>query len=59
MPGPGGKQFEQCYNAQAAADSTLQKSVAAEVMQQTSDKGQAVPLMEQVQANTGGLPREM
>lgn len=59
MPGPGGKQFEQCYNAQAAVDSTRQVIVAAEVTQQPSDKGQAVPLMEQVQANTGGLPREM
>lgn len=59
MPGPGGKQFEQCYNAQAAVDSTRQVIVAAEVTQQPSDKGQAVPLMAQVQANTGGLPREM
>lgn len=59
MPGPGGKQFEQCYNAQAAVDSGRQVIVAAEVTQQPSDKGQAVPLMEQVQANTGGLPREM
>lgn len=59
MPAPGGKQFEQCYNAQAAVDSTRQVIVAAEVTQQPSDKGQAVPLMEQVQANTGGLPREM
>ena len=59
MPGPGGKQFEQCYNAQAAVDSTRQVIVAAEVTQQPSDKGLAVPLMAQVQANTGGLPREM
>lgn len=59
MPGPGGQQFEQCYNAQAAVDSRRQVIVAAEVTQQPSDKGLAVPLMAQVQANTGRLPREM
>jgi transposase len=59
MPTPGGKQFEQAYNAQAAVDSANQVIVAAEVTDQPSDKGQAVPMMEQVKANTGGLPREM
>ena len=59
MPAPGGKQFEQAYNAQAAVDSANQVIVAAEVTDQPSDKGQAVPMMEQVKANTGGLPREM
>jgi transposase len=59
MPAPGGKHFEQAYNAQAAVDSANQVIVAAEVTDQPSDKGQAVPMMEQVKANTGGLPREM
>ena len=59
MPAPGGKQFEQAYNAQAAVDSANQVIVAAEVTDQPSDKRQAVPMMEQVNANTGGLPREM
>ncbi len=59
MPAPGGKQFEQAYNAQAAVDSANQIIVAAEVIDQPSDKGQAVPMMQQVQENTGGMPREM
>ena len=59
MPVAGGKQFEQAYNAQAAVDSANQVIVAAEVTDQPSDKGQAVPLMEQVKANTGRLPREL
>ena len=59
MPLPGGKQFEQAYNAQAAVDSANQIIVAAEVSDQPSDKGQATPMMQQVKENTGGLPREM
>lgn len=59
MPVGGGKQFEQCYNAQAAVDSAHQVITAAEVTEQPTDRRQAVPLMEQVQANTGELPREM
>jgi transposase len=59
MPAPGGKHFEQAYNAQAAVDSANQVIVAAEITDQPSDKGQAVPMMKQVKENTGGLPREM
>ena len=59
MPAPGGTHFEQAYNAQAAVDSANQVIVAAEVSDQPSDKKQAVPMMKQVKANTGGLPREM
>jgi transposase len=59
MPAPGGKYFEQAYNAQAEVDSAHQVIVAAEVTEQPSDKGQAVPMMEQVKANTGKLPRQM
>jgi len=59
MPAPGGKHFEQAYNAQAAVDSAHQVIVATEVTDQPSDKGQAVPMMGQVKTNTGELPREM
>jgi len=59
MPAPGGKHFEQAYNAQAAVDSANQVIVAAEVTDQPSDKGQAVPMMKEVKENTGELPREM
>lgn len=59
MPAPGGKHFEQDYNAQAAVDSADQVIVAADVTDQPSDRGQAVPMMEQVKENTGKLPREM
>ncbi len=59
MPLSGGKQFEQAYNAQAAVDSANQIIVAAEVTDQPSDKGQAMPMMQQVKENTGGLPRQM
>lgn len=59
MPLSGGKQFEQAYNAQAAVDSANQIIVAAEVTDRTSDKGQAMPMMQQVEENTGRLPREM
>jgi transposase len=59
MPAPGGKQFEQAYNAQVAVDSANQIIVAAEVTDQPSDKGQATPMMHQVEENTGRRPREM
>jgi transposase len=59
MPAAGGKHFEQAYNVQAAVDSTCQVIVAAEVTDQPSDRGQAVPMIEQVKANAGSLPREM
>jgi len=59
MPLSGGKQFEQAYNAQVAVDSANQIIVAAEVTDQPLDKGQAMPMMQQVEENTGELPREM
>jgi transposase len=59
MPVAGGKQFEQSYNAQAAVDSAHQVIVAAEVTSQPSDKGQATPMMQQVEENMGALPRKM
>jgi len=59
MPAPGGRHFEQAYNAQAVVDSASQVIVAAEVTDQPSDQGQAVPMMKRVKENTGELPREM
>jgi len=59
MPAPGGKHFEQSYNAQAVVDSENQIIVAADVVDETNDKKQARPMMQQVKRNTGKLPREM
>jgi transposase len=59
MPAPGGKHFEQAYNAQIAVDSANQIIVAAEITNQPSDKGQATLMLKQVEENTGGLPQEM
>jgi len=59
MPAPGGKHFEQAYNAQAAVDSANQVIVAAEVTIEPSDKRQAKPMIDRVRANTGKLPRQM
>ena len=39
MPGPGGKEFHQSYNCQAAVDSAHQVIVAADVTKQPSDHG--------------------
>ena len=58
MPGPGGKEFSQSYNCQAAVDSAHQVIVAADVTNQPSDQGWALPLVQQTENNTGTLPRE-
>jgi transposase len=59
MPAPGGKHFEQAYNAQAAVDSAHQVIVAAGVTDEPTDRKQARPMIEQVKTNTGRLPRQM
>jgi len=59
MPGPGGKHFEQAYNAQAAVDSGYQVIVAADVTHEPTDKKQGKPMMQQVRGNTGRMPRQM
>ena len=58
MPRPGGKEFDQSYNCQAAVDSSHQVIVAANVTNQPSDKAQALPLVLEIEANTGSLPKE-
>ncbi len=59
MPAPGGKHFEQTYNAQAAVDSAHQIIVAAGLTNEPIDRKQARPMIEQVKANTGKLPGQM
>ncbi len=58
MPGPGGKDFNQSYNCQAAVDQAHQVIVAAEVTNQPSDRAWALPLVQEIESNTGSLPKE-
>jgi transposase len=53
------KEFVQGYNAQAAVDSEAQVIVAAAVTQQTNDKRQLVPMLEQVKEMTGNPPQQV
>lgn len=48
--------FVQAYNAQAAVDSHAQVIVATGVTQAANDMRELVPMLEQVQANTGRWP---
>lgn len=50
------KSFLQGYNAQAAVDCDSQIIVAAEVTQHANDKQELIPLIDQVEENTGMLP---
>ena len=59
MPGPGGRDFQQAYNCQAAVDDAHQVIVAAEAINQASDKQQAVSMIEQVIGNVGAVPKEV
>jgi transposase len=52
------KAFIQGYNAQAVVDATCQVIVAEDVTQQTNDKQQAEPMMDQAQQNTGQRPKK-
>jgi len=45
--------FEQCYNAQAVVDSEAQIILAAEITQETNDKQQLVPMLQQAVQNVG------
>ncbi len=59
MPEPGGRQYVQAYNCQAVVDSSSQVIVAARATNQSSDKRQAVVMMEEAIANAGEVPREV
>ena len=59
MPAPGGRDFVQAYNCQAVVDQEHQVIVAARATNQTSDKQQAVTMMEETIANTGAVPKEV
>ncbi len=59
MPGPGGRDFQQSYNCQAVVDSDHQVIVAARATNQPSDKGQAVPMIEETILNAGAVPKEV
>lgn len=49
-----GGAFLQAYNCQAAVDQKTQVIVASRVTQDPNDKQQVTPMLEQMQANTGG-----
>ncbi|MDC0708841.1 IS1182 family transposase [Stigmatella sp. ncwal1] len=51
--------FQQSYNAQVAVDAETQLIVAQEVGQSPSDARQLEPMVAQVEANTGLLPKEL
>ena len=60
MPSPSDKKsFIQAYNCQAAVDGKAQIIVAADITQAANDKRQAVPMLNQVVANTGSVPRKL
>ena len=59
MPGPGGRDFQQTYNCQAVVDHAHQVIVAARATNQTSDKQQAVGMLQETIRNTGVVPREV
>ena len=46
----------QAYNAQIAVDAEAQIIVAADITQDTNDKQQLVPMLEQVEQNAGAKP---
>lgn len=59
MKSNASRSFVQAYNAQAAVDGDQQIIVAAEVVQDRCDRHQLVPLIEQVQRNTGQAPEKV
>ena len=59
MPAPGGREFVQAYNCQAVVDSAQQVIVAARATNVTSDKQQAVTMMEDTIDNVGAVPMEV
>lgn len=59
MKSNASRSFVQAYNAQAAVDGDQQIIVAAEVVQDRCDRHQLVPMIEQVQRNTGQVPEKV
>jgi IS5 family transposase len=57
MPRDGG--FQQSYNAQVAVDADTQLILAQQVGQSPSDMRQLTPMVEQVEANIGLVPKEL
>ena len=54
------KSFEQCYNAQAAVDEKRQVIVASALTQETNDKQQLEPMVEEINKNLGNqLPEKL
>ena len=59
MPAPGGRDFVQAYNCQAVVDSAHQVIVAARATNLSSDKQQAVGMVEEAIGNSGAVPGEV
>ena len=59
MPGPGGRDFQQVYNCQAVVDSGHQVVLAARATQLSSDKQQAVAMVQETICNVGTAPKEV
>jgi transposase len=55
----GSSGFAQGFNAQAAVDGHRQIIVAAEVTNQQGDRTQLVPMLQQVEQNTGAKPEKV
>ncbi len=53
------KGFIQGYNGQAAVDDKAQIIVAADLNNQASDSNELLPLLDQVEENTGACPKEV
>jgi transposase len=51
--------FQQCYNAQAGVDALSQVIVAQGVTNSATDRHQLIPLVEQIEKETGQLPEEV
>ena len=51
--------FDQCYNAQIAVDSKADIIVANDVSQCAADSGQLLPMVKQVEKNTGEVPEKV
>jgi len=59
MPEGGSSGFAQAFNAQAAVDGHQQIIVAADVTSQQGDRAQLVPMLRQVEQNTGAKPQKV